>query len=56
MFSSIFRDAGACGVAKAIYKQLCFSHLVLIIIIIIIKNAVNGVEVNISVKYLKFIF
>ena len=27
MFSSVFRGAGACGVAKATYKQLCFSHL-----------------------------
>ena len=23
---SVFRDAGACGVAKAIYEQLSFSH------------------------------
>ena len=27
MFPSVFRGAGACGVAKAIYKQLCLSHL-----------------------------
>ena len=24
VFSSVFRGRGACGVAKAIYKQLCF--------------------------------
>ena len=40
MFSSVFHGAGACGVAKAIYKQLFFPLgtvlLVLIIIIIII--------------------
>ena len=23
----VFRGAGACGVAYAIYKQLCFSHV-----------------------------
>ena len=27
LFSSVFRGAGAWGVAKAIYKQLCFSQL-----------------------------
>ena len=26
VFSSVFRDAGDCGVTKAIYQQLCFSH------------------------------
>ena len=26
VFSTVFRGAGACGVAKAINKQLCFSH------------------------------
>ena len=26
VFSSVFRGAGDCVVAKAIYKQLCFSH------------------------------
>ena len=25
MFSSVFRGSGACGVAKTIYKQFCFS-------------------------------
>ena len=37
---SVFRDAGACGVAKAIYKQFVFTLepvlLVLVIIIIVI--------------------
>ena len=38
VFSWVFHGAGACGVAKAIYKQLCFSPLgpVLIVLIIII--------------------
>ena len=29
VFFSVFRGAGACMVAKVIYKQLCFSNLVL---------------------------
>ena len=27
LWFSVYRDAGACGVANAIHKQFCFSHL-----------------------------
>ena len=27
LWFSVFRGSGACGVAKAFYKQFCFSHL-----------------------------
>ena len=48
VFSLVFRGTGACGVAKAIYKQLCVSHSALYYVFVFPTNKVLS---TILVKY-----